>query len=282
MRSAGRRSSALATGARDSWSGQSGGFVPGGARPGWPFIIGTAGAFRPPPWNAHLLLWWGVAEALLGWQPRAPRENWRRWPRERLATYLRGPRVGPDHPSRHFAASLVRRGETILDVGCGAGVNYEVLAAHGRADGYVGVDPSEPSIEIARGLYPGVEFYVGDAARLVSQWGPERFDVVLVRHVLEHLPDFEPAMEQAIAVARRLAVFVFFLTPRELPLGVRKVNLRINPSVYTYVYSRSAVEAFLARRGLHARWTVGVGVSRAGWFAGEVNSVLEVSRRPLS
>ena len=86
---------------------------------------------------------------------------------------------------------------------------------------------------------------------------------------------------QAIAVSRRLALFVFFLTPRRLPLGVRKTNVRLNPLFYTYVYSRSAIESFLAREDVQWRWTAPVGVSRAGWLAGEVNTVLEVSRSPF-
>lgn len=118
---------------------------------------------------------------------------------------------------------------------------------------------------------------------LVSEFGRNRFDVVLVRHVLEHLPDFEPAMNEAISVSRRLALFVFFLTPRSLPLGVRKVDLRFNwPVFYTYVYSRRAIDRFLIRCGLHWRWYDNLGISRAGWFADEVNSALVVSRDQLA
>jgi SAM-dependent methyltransferase len=256
-------------------------FVPRGAHASWPFVVGTREAFRDPPWNARLLLAWGVAEAWLGLQSSDLREHWRQLPREYLATFLHGPGVGIDHPSRAFLASCIRAGESVLDVGCGPGVNYEVLLAHGRASHYVGVDSSEPSIALAQERYPGATFRVCNALALASEFGPHSVDVVLVRHVLEHLPDFEAAMDQTIAVSRRLALFVFFLSPRRLPLGVRKVNVRLNRLFYTYVYSRDAIETFLRREGLHRRWTVPVGVSRAGWLAGEVNTVLEVSRTPL-
>jgi hypothetical protein len=73
-------------------------------------------------------------------------------------------------------------------------------------------------------------------------------------------------------------VFVFFLTPRSLPLSVRKLDLGINrPQFFAYVYSRSAIERFLRRRGLEWVWHDHLGVSRAGWFAHEVNSALVVS-----
>jgi hypothetical protein len=86
-------------------------------------------------------------------------------------------------------------------------------------------------------------------------------------------------MGEAISVSRRLAVFVFYLTPRALPLGVRKLNPGHNSlGLYTYIYSRPAVNRFLDGRRLHRQWHDNLGVSRAAWFAGEVNSVLVVSR----
>lgn len=251
-------------------------FVPEGANPRWPFRVGTRAAFRRPPWNARLLLAWGLAEARLGLQPRELRESWRHLPREYLASFLHGPGVGIDHPSRAFVASRVRPGESVLDVGCGPGVTYEVLRAHGRAAGYVGVDSSAPMLDVARERYPAGDFRAGSALTLKAQFGRASFDIVVVRHVLEHLPDFEPAMTQAIAVARRLALFVFFLTPRRLPLGVSKLNVRLNPAFYTYVYSHDAVGRFLEVRGLRHRWTTALGTSRSGWLAGEVDTALEV------
>ena len=253
-------------------------FVPQGASRFWPFVVGTRWASSPPPWNAQLLLCRSILEGALGIQSTEPRENWRTLPRNLLATHMKGGGAGIEHPSRAFVASMIREGERVLDVGCGAGVGYEALAAVGLESRYVGIDSSEQSIEIARVSYPAADFRIGSATSLVSEFGRNYFDVVLVRHVLEHLPDFEPAMNEAIAVSRRLAVFVFFLTPRALPLGVRKVDLRINsPVFYNHVYSRRAITRFLTRCGLHWRWYTNLGISRAGWFADEINSALVVS-----
>lgn len=254
-------------------------FVPQGAKRRWPFVVGTSRAYCPPPWNARLLLWRGILEALLGIQPTEPREHWKHLPRELLATLMHKEGAGQEHPSRAFVAALIREGESVLDVGCGAGAGYEVLAAAGRASRYVGVDSSEPSIDVARALSPAGDFRVGNATALLPQFGAQSFDVVVVRHVLEHLPDFELAMEQAVAVAGRLAVFVFFLTPRALPFGLRKLDPGLNrPDFYTYIYSRPAIDRFLTRAGLDGCWRQNVGVSRAGWLANENNSVLVVSR----
>jgi SAM-dependent methyltransferase len=253
------------------------GFVPEGARAWWPFVVGTAKAYQPPPWNAHLLLGYGLAQAVLRAQPTEPRENWRHFPREFLAALMHKEGAGREHPSRAFVSTLIRPGETVLDVGCGAGAGYESLHAAGRGAGYVGVDSSEPSIDVARELYPEAVFRVGHATTLVADFGRHSFDIVLFRHVLEHMPDFEAAMREGIHVSRRLAIFVFYLTPRALPFGVRKLDPGHNrPQFYTYVYSRSAIERVLARLGLSWEWHHGLGVSRAGWFANEVNSALIV------
>lgn len=190
--------------------------------------------------------------------------------------------AGKEHPSRRFVASLVREGDGLLDVGCGTGVGYEALAGERLASNYVGVDSSEPSIEIACELYPAGDFRVGNATELVPQFGVNSFDVVLVRHVLEHLPDFELAMNQAITVSRRLAVFVFYLAPRTLPFGVRKLDPGHGRGLlYTNIYSRPAINRFLDRQGINWNWYDNLGVSRAGWFANEVNAALVVSRNKL-
>jgi SAM-dependent methyltransferase len=254
-------------------------FVPEGATRFWPFVVGTSRACSRPPWNAQLLLCRSLLEAVLHVQPPESREYWRNLHRDQLAVLMHEGVAGSEHPSRRFVASLIHKGESVLDVGCGAGVGYEALAAAGLASRYVGVDSSEPSIEIAREFYPAGDFRVGNATSLVAELGSRSVDVVIVRHVLEHLPDFEAAMNEAICVSRRLAAFVFFLTPRALPFGVRKIDLRFNwPFFYTYAYSRRAINLFLSRSGLHWRWVDNLGMSRAGWFAGEANSALIVSR----
>jgi SAM-dependent methyltransferase len=257
-------------------------FVPKGANRFWPFVIEPSWVGFRSRWKSQLVLCRSILEARLGLQPTEPRENWRILHRDLLANLMHSEGAGKEHPSRAFVASLMREGDSVLDVGCGAGAGYEALAAASLESRYVGIDSSEPSIEIARELYPAGDFRIGSATSLLSQFGPNSFDVVLVRHVLEHLPDFETAMTEAISVSRRLALFVFFLTPRSLPLGVRKVDLCINrPTFYAYVYSRRAVNRFLSPRGLHWRWFDNLGASRAAWFAGEVNSALVVSRDQL-
>lgn len=88
---------------------------------------------------------------------------------ERLRTWL------PERPS------------DVLDLGCGTG-SLSLLAAE-RGHRVTGVDLSPAMVDRARAKLAGRDaaFLVGDAA--APPVGEERYDVVLVRHVLWTLPD---------------------------------------------------------------------------------------------
>ncbi|MEU5319598.1 class I SAM-dependent methyltransferase [Streptomyces sp. NPDC021056] len=75
----------------------------------------------------------------------------------------------------------------ILDLGCGTG-SLSLLAAE-QGHHVTGVDSSPAMVDLARAKLAGRDaaFLVGDAA--TPPVGEQRFDVVLVRHVLWALPD---------------------------------------------------------------------------------------------
>ncbi|GIH13953.1 hypothetical protein Raf01_21250 [Rugosimonospora africana] len=70
----------------------------------------------------------------------------------------------------------------VLDVGCGIGRNLRHLGGDG-----VGVDHNPTSVEVARDA--GFTAFTPDAFRESEYSTPERFDSMLVAHVLEHLPE---------------------------------------------------------------------------------------------
>ncbi|TQJ87057.1 bifunctional 2-polyprenyl-6-hydroxyphenol methylase/3-demethylubiquinol 3-O-methyltransferase UbiG [Streptomyces sp. SLBN-31] len=89
--------------------------------------------------------------------------------------------------ARRLSAWLPARACDVLDLGCGTG-SLSLLAAE-RGHRVTGVDGSAAMVALARAKLAGRDavFLLGDAA--APPVGEQRFDVVLVRHVLWALPD---------------------------------------------------------------------------------------------
>ncbi|KMS73325.1 SAM-dependent methyltransferase [Streptomyces viridochromogenes] len=99
---------------------------------------------------------------------------------------LRDPEVRQAWASR-MRSWLPERVSDVLDLGCGTGSLSLIAAEQGHR--VTGVDRSPAMVDLARAKLAGRDaaFLVGDAA--APPVGEERFDVVLVRHVLWALPD---------------------------------------------------------------------------------------------
>ncbi|MGQ4388246.1 class I SAM-dependent methyltransferase [Streptomyces sp. SAS_270] len=95
---------------------------------------------------------------------------------------------------------LPRAASDVLDLGCGTG-SLSLLASE-RGHHVTGVDFSPRMIDLARAKLAGRDavFLVGDAA--APPVGEQRFDVVLVRHVLWALPDPARVLRQWCGLLR--------------------------------------------------------------------------------
>jgi SAM-dependent methyltransferase len=93
----------------------------------------------------------------------------------------------PDYETRReWLRAEVRRGERVLDLGCGDGVFTAELATAGAR--VIGVDVAQAALDRGRANYPGLEF------RLVPFEGPlpladNSFEVVWSSEVIEHVAD---------------------------------------------------------------------------------------------
>lgn len=126
-------------------------------------------------------------------------------------------RLANEAMSHAIASAYDWEGKRILDVGCGDGTYTMEFPALGVAE-VMGIDPAGVAIEAARakaraaGLQDLVKFELGNIYELAAYLANDRFDCIVLRGVLHHLPD--PA--GAIAGLARLNGAVIVLEPNGL------------------------------------------------------------------
>jgi trans-aconitate methyltransferase len=82
----------------------------------------------------------------------------------------------------------VRPGDTVVEIGCGAGSLARHFVAHGYD--YWGIDPDAERVAAARRYVPAGHFHAGDAWSLQG-WAPSDVRHVFTHGVLHHLDDAE-------------------------------------------------------------------------------------------
>ncbi len=139
--------------------------------------------------------------------------------------------------------------QTVLDVGCSLGYVLEAGRRLGLKS--VGLDISEHAVTRCREL--GFEAEVGTLERL--PFSDARFDVVVMKHVLEHTPEPERALEEVCRVLRPGGVVVLAVPNVDYWKGdKRRTTYRyyrpddLGAQHYVY-YSEATLSNRLARSG---------------------------------
>ena len=90
------------------------------------------------------------------------------------------------------------RGLDLLDVGCGTGQSRQIYRSH--ASTYTAIDLSARSLRIARSRHPDSLWIEADACAM--PFANDSFDVVAFSSVLHHIPDYRPALREAVRVLK--------------------------------------------------------------------------------
>jgi 2-polyprenyl-6-hydroxyphenyl methylase / 3-demethylubiquinone-9 3-methyltransferase len=135
-----------------------------------------------------------------------PDDHWLRShdPEKALAAYLDQQSKAYSRAKNAFILELLGdlRGKRFLDYGCGAGM-FTVHAALEGASEVVGVDAEETALSTAvhfarqEGVHHLCRFIHSEEFPSFSSGG--RFDVILIKDVIEHVPDDQGLLEDAAA-----------------------------------------------------------------------------------
>jgi SAM-dependent methyltransferase len=140
---------------------------------------------------------------------------------------------------------------SVAEIGCGDGALLAEVGARGLAGELHGFEVSEEAARIARTRgAPGlVEVTVFDGERLPVDDGA--FDVALLSHVLEHVPDPTALLREAARVARSVVLEV----PLEANLSARRGSKREESAEIGHLQAldREAVRSIVAAAGLKVR-----------------------------
>lgn len=122
--------------------------------------------------------------------------------------YMKSYGEGPGAETRHTLGKFINDGESVLDVGCGPGHNYEHFKTFGPDVKYKGLDYAIRFIRANKKKYPEAEFELGDVRDIKepdSSW-----DVVVFQDVLEHTNGYEKPMQEGLRVAKKRVIVAFW------------------------------------------------------------------------
>ena len=158
--------------------------------------------------------------------------------------------IGARSKAAHVAVLATRAGvqpRTVVEIGCGDGAVLAELARRGwTVDGF---ELAENAARAARerGIARRVERFDGEHVPAAT----DEYDLAVLSHVLEHVPDPLPLLEEAARVARNVLVEV----PLEDNRSARRPAKRklSEEAGHLHAFNRADVQKLLTDAGLEAR-----------------------------
>jgi len=107
----------------------------------------------------------------------------------------------PDHWNSfiQMVSSLNPAPKSILDVGCGAGVFFELCRRHFPEVSYTGIDYAKSAIQLASTNWNHSEFYVRDYKDLGTE-DSEKYDLLYAGAMLDVIPNGDEALEHLVSL----------------------------------------------------------------------------------
>jgi 2-polyprenyl-6-hydroxyphenyl methylase / 3-demethylubiquinone-9 3-methyltransferase len=139
------------------------------------------------------------------WDPKGKMKPLHKFNPVRMA-YLRDTLAA--HFGRDVRSSEPFEGLSLVDIGCGGGLLCEPMARLGFD--VTGIDPARNNVDVARAhaQRTGVDVtYRKDTAEVLLE-EPQRFDVVLIMEVVEHVPDVDAFVLTATQLVKPGGVLV--------------------------------------------------------------------------
>lgn len=144
---------------------------------------------------------------------------------DHVARFLRNHNTGVTNKGRMALGDFIQRTfqfsskpPRVLDVACGTCVNYETFRGMGVNCLYEGIDRTPKLIAHAKRLY-GDEIKVHRGYAQDLPFVNDSFDVIILRHIAEHMHpvDFAAAVDEAVRVSDKEVLIVFFEPPTGEP-----------------------------------------------------------------
>lgn len=172
---------------------------------------------------------------------------------------------GPFHPTQIMGLGFVGDNDSMLDLACGGCTTTECLVKmfpHKNVD-YIGSDFVEKHVKNCQKQYPQFKWKVQDAMNLDME--DESVDVVWARHIVEHLPSFEKAVDEFLRVAKKRVIINLFtpLTDKKEHKITHVSDKGVVYEEYFNLYSREKVFKYLSeisRLGYQNRVIENVGI----------------------
>lgn len=147
-----------------------------------------------------------AAQCASAWQdPELPQRQYDLVVKPELEKFARGGSVAPFDALVRCMRFLPAKPYTLLDIGAASGYYSRVMEIAGLSVAYTGVDFSPTFVELAKQVFPGIQFKLGDARAL--PFPDETFDVTLSGACLMHVREYPKAIREAVRVSRRFVIF---------------------------------------------------------------------------